>query len=150
MNKIKIPHAGFALNAVAFATTLAAFILGLVVYNIFGYTVNRWGVFCTVAALWLMGFLLVNSLLAGERPFWTAPLYALVCLLITFSAVLFIQPCLSPIGIYFTVNNMGDVEANAAGVPRAIVTTVLYVVAVLAMIAASFLPAVAEKKEVEA
>lgn len=148
MNKIKlqVPHVGFYLTIAAFVFTVVAFILGFVVYHIFGYAVNRWEVFCAVAALWLMGFLLVNSLFAGERPVWTAPLYAVVCVLLTFAAILFIQPCLSPIGIYFTVNNMGDVEANAAGVPRAIATTVLFVIALISMTVAAFAPMARPKK----
>lgn len=148
MNKLKKPHIGFIFMALAFVLTIVAFSMSFVVYGIFGYAVNRWGVFLAVAAFWLTGFLLVNALFAGERPFWVSLLYVGVCVALTFAAILFIQPCLAPMGIYFTVGNMGDVEANAAGVPRAIVTVVLYVVALLCMVVAAFCPAVSGEKEV--
>jgi hypothetical protein len=35
---------------------------------------------------------------------------------------------------------MGDVEANAIGVPRSIVTIVLFVISIATLIASSFLP----------
>lgn len=150
MNKLKLnkPFVGFFLMAVALVFTFVAFIMSFKVYNIFGYATNRWAVFLSFAALWFALFLMVNSLIAGEKPFWTSLLYVAVCIALTFAAILFIQPCLAPIGIYFTVGNMGDVEANAAGVPRAIATTVLYVVALLCMVASAFCPTVKVNNEV--
>lgn len=150
MNKLKLnkPFVGFFLMAVALVFTFVAFIMSFKVYNIFGYATNRWAVFLSFAALWFALFLMVNSLIVGEKPFWASLLYVAVCIALTFAAILFIQPCLAPIGIYFTVGNMGDVEANAAGVPRAIATTVLYVVALLCMVASAFCPTVKVNSEV--
>lgn len=151
MNKLRLktPHVGFYLIALSFVLTFVAFIMTFRVYNIFGYRINRWVIFTSVAALWLMGFFLVNALFTGDKQFWVAPIYAVICILLVFAAILFIQLCLAPIGIYFTVNNMGDVEANALGVPRAIAATVLYVVALLCVTVASFFPMAAKQKEVQ-
>lgn len=146
MNKLKLPHVGFILIALAFILTLAAFILTFIVYRIFGYNLNRWLIFLSVAALWLTAFLLVNSLFAGDNPFWTHLLYGAICIALTFSAILFIQPVLAPMGVYFTVA-MGDVETNAAGVPRAIVAVALYVAALFLTVAASFFRTTRDKRE---
>ena len=140
--EIKKPFVGFFLMAVTLVLTLVAFIMSFKVYRIFGYALNRWAVFLSFAALWFTAFLIVNALLVGEKPFWASLIYVAVCVALTFAAILFIQPCLAPMGIYFTVGNMGDVEANAAGVPRTIVTVALYVVALLCMVASAFCPAV--------
>lgn len=148
MNKIrlKVPSVGFYFLALALIVAVAAFVTSFKVYGIFGYHTNRWVVFTSFAAIWLLAFFIVNTLFAGEKPFWTMPLFAAVCALLVFAAVLFIQPCLSPIGVYFTVHNMGDVEVNALGVPRAIVTTVLYVVALVLTLIASFCPLTVKEK----
>ncbi|MCH5157128.1 MAG: hypothetical protein J1G02_04555 [Clostridiales bacterium] len=139
--QIRIPFLGLSILSVSWICTLVAFIMSFKVYKIFGYATNRWAVFLSFAALWLITFLMVNSLFAGEKPFWADLLYVAVCVALTFAAILFIQPCLAPMGIYFTVGNMGDVEANAAGVPRAIATVALYIVALLGMLIAAFVPA---------
>lgn len=142
------PFVGFYCMAVAFVLTFVAFIIFLEVYGIFGYATNRWAIFLSFAALWFTAFIIVNSLFVGEKPFWVSLLYVAICVALTFAAILFIQPCLAPMGIYFTVGNMGDVEANAAGVPRAIAATALYVVALVSMVVAAFVPAV-KMNEVE-
>ena len=140
--QFKVPFLGLSILSVSWLCTLVAFIMSFKVYNIFGYATNRWAVFLSFASLWLIAFLIVNSLFAGEKPFWADFLYVAVCVALTFAAILFIQPCLAPMGIYFTVGNMGDVEANAAGVPRAIATVALYVVALIHMLVAAFVPSV--------
>lgn len=151
MNKLKLnkPFVGFFLMALTLILTFVAFIMSFRVYNIFGYAINRWAVFLTFAALWFTAFLIVNALFVGERPFWVSLLYVAVCVALTFAAILFVQPCLAPMGIYFTVGNMGDVEANAAGVPRTIVTVVLYVVALLLMVVSAFCPSVVVERSSE-
>lgn len=143
--KIKMPHAGFFLTLAAFVLTIVAFSLSLNVYAMLGYRLNRWVVFLTVGALWLMLFFLCNGLFMGDRPFWVAPLYAVVGLFLTFAALLFIQPCMTPIGIYFTVGNMGDAATNAVAVPRAITAVALYVAALVLFIVAAFCPTVVER-----
>ena len=147
--EFKIPFVGFFLMAVALILTFVAFIMSFKVYTIFGYATNRWAVTLSFAALWLTAFLIANSLIAGEKPFVISLFYVAVCMMLTFAAIMFIQPCLAPMGIYFTVGNMGDVEANAAGVPRAIATVALYVVALLHMVVAAFFPAVIVKEKNE-
>lgn len=144
--KPKIPFVGSFLMLAALGLNIAALILGIFVYRVFGYALDRWGIFVSVAALWFTAFLLIEGILMGEKPRWVGVFYAAICVCLVFAAVLFIRPCLSPIGIYFTVHNMGDVAANAVGVPLSIVTASLYVGALLCVAVASFIPAVWDKE----
>ena len=77
-------------------------------------------------------------MLLGDKPFWVDVLYIIAMFALVISAIKFITPCLSPIGIYFTVHNMGDVEANAAGVPRSIAGIVIFVLAIVCLAVAAF------------
>lgn len=141
------PNAGFLFLVIALLVTVAAFAMSFVTYDVFGTATNGWLVFLTVGAMWFLLFLLVNVFVGGSRPLWAGALYAVVCLFLTLAALLFIKPCLAPIGIYFTVHNMGDVETNDKGVPLSIAATVLYVVALFFVIAAAFVPAAKEEGE---
>lgn len=139
MIKPKIPGLGFGALALALALTIAAFAMHFATYAAGSYATSRWTIMCSVLSVWLMVLLLVNGLLVGERPAWTGFIYALIAFLLTFGAAKFMQPCLTQIGIYFTVN-MGDTAMNEAVTKLSIPTAVLYVAAVILTIAAAFLP----------
>ena len=147
MIKIQNLKIGFYLTAISLICCIAAMIAFFFTYNVFSYQFNRWVFFMTFLAIWGLAFMCVNTVLVGEKPFWVSYVHVLASLLIMLSAILFIRPCLSPIGIYFTVHNMGDVETNAVGVPASIVTAALYIVALICNVVASFLTSVKEKGE---
>jgi len=138
MLKIKRLRAGFYLNALSLVACIVAMIMFLYTYGVFSYQINRWVFTMTFIAVWGLAFMCINTLIVGEKPFWVSYINVLTPFLILLSAILFISPCLSPIGIYFTVGNMGDVETNAVGVPAAITTAIIYVVALLLNVVASF------------
>jgi hypothetical protein len=98
----------------------------------------------TFIAIWGLAFMCINTLIVGEKPFWVSYINVLTPFLILLSAILFISPCLSPIGIYFTVGNMGNVEANAVGVPSVIRGVIFYMIGIIALIVSAFFPAVKE------
>ncbi len=145
--KLKKPSAGFYVLASGFVLAIVAFILSFATYDAFGYRRNLWVIAMMILSLWSMLCLLCNALLAGDRPAFMDVFYLIAAFGLGISALLFFTPCLSPIGIYFTVHNMGDVEANAVGVPRAIACIVIFVLAVICVIAASFMRLSAKRKE---
>lgn len=135
---IKKPSIGFWFVSAGLALSIVAFALYFSTYKALGYNQDYWVIAMMVIALWGFGCLIVNGLLAGNKPFFMDIFYALVAFALVFATIKFITPCLSPIGIYFTVHNMGDVEANAIGVPRAIAGAVFYVLSVVCVVVASF------------
>lgn len=138
MIKMKRLGVGFYFAAVSLIFTAAALAMFLRTYNVFGYVINRWALFMTLLTLWCLLFRTMNTLFVGEKPFWASYVHVLVSLFLVFSLLLVIKPCLSPIGIYFTVHNMGDVETNAIGVPASIVTAACYLLAIVCNLIAAF------------
>lgn len=136
--KIKKCRAGVYLLLLAVVAAAIGFASFLTAYDIFGYKTERWGISMTAMGLWLSAFMVFNAFYGGNKPKWTWALYVFVTFFFTLSMIRFLTPCLSPIGIYFTVNNMGDVKANALGVPKAIIGAVFYLVAIISVIASSF------------
>ena len=145
LNKIK---SGFITMLISLTFSIAAFIMFLSTYQVFRYEINRWTFSCIIIAMWLMIFLLINSLIKGDKPFWTSALNMVIVFLLTYSFLEFINPCLSPIGIYFTVHNMGDTATNAIGVPRSLICAGCYLISIIMSIVSSFLT-FSSKKEVE-
>ena len=137
---------GFILTLVALVASVGALGMFLYTYNVFGYTLNRWAFSFTLLACWLLLFLVVNTFLAGGEPYWTRYAYTFICFFLLYAALAFIKPCLSPIGIYFTVHDMGDVETNAVGVPASLATAALYLVAFFLSTVAAFMGTAADKK----
>lgn len=135
---IKKPSLGFWLLTAALILAIVAFALYFATYSALGYSQDYWVIAMMVIAFWGFACLLVNGLLMGNKPFFMDVFYAIAVFALVFATIKFITPCLSPIGIYFTVHNMGDVEANAIGVPRAIAGVVFYVLSVVCVIVASF------------
>lgn len=146
MIKLKKPSLGFILIAISFVCTVVAFILFLSTYDVFSYELNRWALTCSVLAIWGLLFLGVNTLIKGENPVWTFIIYAVIVFLLTYAVIQFIKPCLSPIGIYFTVKNMGDTATNEIGVPRALITTGFYLVSIICCTISSFVKSTNSKE----
>lgn len=146
--KIKKPSVGFWLLVGGLVLSVVAFILYFMTYNALGYSQDYWVIAMMVIAFWSLACLLVNGLLAGNRPFFMDVFYTIAVFCLVVATIKFLTPCLSPIGIYFTVQNMGDVEANAIGVPRCIAGVTLYVIAISLVIAASFINLSSNKRTV--
>ena len=144
--KINKPYVGFYFLAIAFIFTIVAFVYYFLTYKAFGYSQNRWIIALMVIVFWSFNCLLVSSLLSDGRPFWMDIFYVFAVFGLALSTILFLIPCLSPIGIYFTVGNMGDVEANAIGVPRCIKGIIFYVLAIVFVIISAFLGLTASKE----
>lgn len=137
MNFRKI-SVGTYLLFVAFLLLSAAFVMHFLTFSAFNYQADKWVIALSAIALWSVAFLLFERLF-GYR-FFAADVFFPIAAFATVLALLkFLIPCLSPIGIYFTVHNMGDVEANAIGVPRSIVTIVLYLVGAVLLLVSAFL-----------
>ena len=128
-----------------FIAALVLAIVGFVNYfhtmSAFDYPVDRWVIVFTAFAFALIAFQIVNAVLMGDQFGSVFPLCAAVVLLVL-AAVAYLSPCLSNIGIYFTVGNMGNVEADAVGVPSVILGVSLCVASVVCLIVAAFFPAV--------
>ena len=146
MTKMKKPGIGFILLSLSLVCVIVAFVLYLKTYSIFEYDTNRWGISCTILAIWFLLFININGLFKGEKPFWTSIIYGVVISLLVVAVTQFINPCLAPMGIYFTVI-MGNVEQILAGVPRAIAGAVFYVVAIVLILVSSFLPLNRKERE---
>lgn len=137
--KIKKPAIGFWLISAGLILSIVAFALYFATYDALGYNQDYWVIAMMVIAFWGFVCLIVNGLLVGNKPFFMDIFFVLVAFALVFATIKFLTPCLSPIGIYFTVHNMGDVEANAIGVPRAIAGVVFYLLSVVCVIVASFM-----------
>ena len=135
---IKKPSLGFGLLAACCVLAIVGFALYFATFNALGYSQDYWVIAMNVIALWSLLCLLANGLFAGNKPFFMDAFYAIAVFALVFATVKFLSPCLSPIGIYFTVHNMGDVEANAIGVPRAIAGVASYLLSIVCIIVASF------------
>ncbi|MBE7087148.1 MAG: hypothetical protein E7369_02460 [Clostridiales bacterium] len=144
LNKVKSLRVGFYLLVLALITAIIGFGSFLITYDIFGFQAEKLGITLTVLSFWFLAFMLFNAFYKGNNPKWTWVIFAVVVLFLVVAMIKFLAPCLSPIGIYFTVNNMGDVEANAKGVPRAIIAIVFYVIAVLCVMVSAFFNTVKE------
>lgn len=138
---VKRPRTGFYLTAAALVTAVIAFITYLLTFDAFHYATDRWVTALMIIAIWTLACLIVCGLLFGDEPFYIDILRVAAVFCMTVATLKFLLPCLSPIGIYFTVHNMGDVEANAIGVPRSIVCVVFCVISVVLMMVSAFFTA---------
>lgn len=140
--KIKLPGIGFYFSAAALVFSVAGMCLFLVTYNVGGYTLSRWALTCSVLAVWLLLFITVNMFIKGDKPFWCSLLFVLAVFLLTYGLLKFIQPCLTPIGFVFGASdlNMGDTALNKVVAYYSVATAAFYVLSVLSILAAAFLP----------
>lgn len=103
----------------------------------FEYPTDRWVIFLSVLALACLVFLAVNGMIVGNQR-GTVFIAGAALLSLVLAACLYVIPCLGNIGIYFTVGNMGNVEANAVGVPSCIKGEVLYILSIALTVASGF------------
>lgn len=130
-------RAGSVLTLVALVFTAAGYAVYFHTMAAFGYPIDRFVIVFSVFSLLFLSFLFLNGVIVGDRT-GTFVLYALVAVFLTLALCRYLSPCLSNIGIYFTVGNMGDVEANAVGVPSCIRGVAFYLVATLSTVASGF------------
>ena len=138
---LKSLRPAFFLLLAALALAIVGFVNYFHTMSAFDYPVDRWVIVLTCFAFVLIFFHLVNGALMGDQ-FGNVFLSCAAIVLLVLAAVAYLSPCLSNIGIYFTVGNMGNVEANAVGVPSAICGVAFYVASVLCLVVGAFFPAV--------
>ncbi len=109
----------------------------------FSFPVDRWVMLLSISAIVLLVFSIINSVLMADQ-FGSVFLICAVVVMLILAVCLYLSPCLSPIGIYFTVGNMGNVEANAVGVPSVIRGVIFYMIGIIAIIVSAFFPTVKE------
>ena len=134
MLKIKKAGVGFYFLVVSFIFGLLGFIYYLITFSIFRYSDDRLSIAMTVISLWLIGFLIVDTLFSGENPKFSWVFYALAIFMLTYSLLRLLTPCISPIAIHMTVGNMGDVKTNKVAVPKALLATVFYVISIVTLL----------------
>lgn len=136
--KLHLPGVGFYIALGSLVFTIVAFILYGMTFDAFHYDPDKWVTALLVIAIWCFVCIFAGVIFSGNNANWTGIMYYVAAFALTLALIKFLTPCLSPIGIYFTVHNMGDVEANAVGVPRSIVTIVMFVLAIVSLIVSAF------------
>lgn len=140
MNTFKQLKRGFYLLLVSLIFAIAAFIMNFSTFDAFHYENDRYIIALMIISFWCLLCIIITSVINHKEGKIIDVLYLIAIFAITIALVKFLIPCLSPIGIYFTVHNMGDVEANAIGVPRSIITISLFVISIATLISSSFFP----------
>ncbi len=138
MLSIKKPAVGFYLAAAALIVFITAFCFSIATFNIFASETDKWVIAMNVLGIWLLVCILANSFFMGEKFTLISLFYgaAMMCAIIALFKLLI--PCLSPIGVYFTVN-MGDRETQAKIVSKCLPGVALYVVSIVLLIVSSFM-----------
>lgn len=139
MKTVKNLGSGFYLLVITLLFTIAAFIMHLSTFEAFHYELDRYVISLLIIVFWCLICVIISSLFNHKESKILDILYLLAIFALTIGFIKFIIPCISPIGIYFTVNNMGDVEANAIGVPRCLITSGLFLISIITLIISSFL-----------
>ena len=127
----------FYLAIVALVLVAVGLSLHVKSYNALGYVLNRFTILYSVTTIALMAFVIVNSVVAGNNKFSSVFIFAGGAVFSLFAGLLHIRRTRANIGVYFTAN-IGNAEANAAGVPPAIAGAVMYVIASVVIVAAAF------------
>ena len=146
MLKIKKAGVGFYLLILSFVFGILGLIWYESTYSILRFTDDRLSIAMTIISLWLIGFLIADTLLTGNNPFFSRIFYGLAVFMLTYSLLRLLTPCLTPIGIYFTVGNMGDVETNKIAVPKSILATVFYAVSIIALLICGILGTIRKER----
>ncbi len=109
----------------------------------FDYPADRWIMLLSIAAIVLIAFQMVNGVVAGNQ---TGTVFVLAAGVVFIALVVcfYLSSCIANIAIYFSVGGMGNVEANAVGVPSCIRGIVLLVISIVSTIASAFFPSVKE------
>ena len=145
MLKLKVPRTGFYLLLSATVLSAVAFGLYFGAFDALSFGDDKWVIALTVFSFWSMAVLMVNSLFAGDEPSWTGVFYVITVMALLVSMARLLMACLSPIGIYFTVN-MGNMEAYALGVPRCIAGVACYLVATICVAVSAFFSPTKERR----
>ena len=144
LNRLKSMGAGFYLLLASLILTIVGFIYFFLTFNTFSYSYDKFVIALTIIAIYGTLFLLINGFLAGDRPRLVSIFYVINVFALMISFAYFLIPCLSPIGILFTVS-MGDMETYAKGVPLCFVGVGCYVIAVILTVIAAFFPMIKKK-----
>ncbi len=149
LKSLNVPGVAIYILAGSLVFCIAAFIMYEMTFDAFHYENDKWIEALFVMTFWSYACIIIGTLISGNGAKATDALYIVAAFALTIATIKFLIPCLSPIGIYFTVHNMGDVEANAIGVPRSIVTIVLFVVSILLLVVSAFFPSALGKRRVK-
>lgn len=132
----------FSISAVIFLSislicTIVGFIYYGLTFSVFKFNTDRGLVTCSILAIWLLVVLIATGILDKNQPWYLSFIYVLMPFLLLYSMFQLVSPCITPIGIYFTVS-MGDIETNSIGVPRCITGVIFYLVGTISFLVASF------------
>ncbi len=134
---IPIPGVGSILQLLSLILLVVGFIFYFACWSAFGYGQDRFVIAFTILAIWVSILMLATDFFDAKRPIWVASIGLVYCFFVLFSFGRILAPCISPIGILFTVN-MGDMETYAIGVPRCFVSIGGYLLSALFFVASSF------------
>ena len=142
MKKFRIPFVGFAFYLVSFVVLLVGYILSISSFVTFSISVDRFVIILPIFAMIIIVLQLIMSLVDANKPAWFNLLNLAFVILIVFTFAKVIIPFLTPIGIYFSGVNMGDVATYQKVVPMSIASCIILVVSALIFIVGSFFPTV--------
>ncbi len=149
MLKIKRAGVGFYLLILSFVFGILGFIWYMSTYSVFRYSEDRLSITLTLISLWFIAFLIGDTLFTGKNPTFSKMFYGIAIFMMTYSLIRLLTPCLSPIGIYFTVGNMGDVETNKIAVPKCILGTIFFAISIVTLLVAGILGTTRKEKKSE-
>lgn len=135
--KLQIPRVGFILLALSLIFTIIGYCYYQYTFEVFNYQPSKLIIAMTIISVWSTISLLVNSLFFSDKHSFFDVFYLINVVAVILSFAYLLMPCLSPIGVYFTVN-MGDMETYSKGVPSCITGCVFYVLSAIITIVASF------------
>lgn len=140
---------------VGFYLTLASFIVAIVAFALYGKTAaimfdepNRYNTVFTVMCIWIYVLVILNTVLVGRTPVFLKVINILPILFLIFSLMEFIEPCLEYIGMWVMKLGMLDPVKTAAA-PQVIATSVMYAIAAVLLLVASFFNLTRSDKEVK-
>ena len=146
MKKFRIPFVGFGLYLISLIVLIVGYILSINSFKAFSIGVDRFVIILPIFAIIIVVLQLVMSLVDANKPSWFNILNLAYVILIVFTFAKVIIPFLTPIGIYFSGVNMGDIATYQIVVPMSIASCVILVVSALIYIVGCFFPTVLIKE----
>lgn len=131
------PGAGTILLLASLVLLCVGFGFYFACFDALGYQQDRFVIAFSIIAMWIILALIVTDYIDAERPIYVTAVGLFYCFLVLFAFSRVLIPCLSPIGILFTVN-MGDKEAFALGVPRCFASCGCYALSALTFLLSYF------------
>lgn len=144
-NKITIPYIGLFAYLIALGLLIAGLVLSISTFQVFQYDVDRFVIVLPIIAAWIIFIQIIMSFLDKEKPIWTNVIEIAYCVLVLFALAKTLIPFLTNIATYYTVT-MGDMETFAIGVPRCIISCVMFVISCIFFIIGSFFKTVLVKE----